>query len=283
MVGAGLSGYLGWTFGYPAIFALAALFGAFSIASVLMIPAASIDYAAARGLKEDDAGAKASGWQVLAECKPLLVLAVALGAFHLGNAAMLPLYGMAVVSNAKSNGPAFVAWTVVIAQGTMVVASLVAMRMAEKKGYWLVFLVAFIALPVRGVLASQMLVPWGVVPVQMLDGVGAGLLSVAVPGLVARILMGTGRINAGQGAIATIQGLGAAISPALGGWMAQIFGYGTAFVVLGCFALVSIGCWVAFRDLLQPACDGTRDYGSRDGMPDAHAAPLAGAARQRSD
>jgi hypothetical protein len=33
----------------------------------------------------------------------------------------------------------------------------------------------------------------------MLDGVGAGLQSVAVPGLVARILNGASRVNVGQG------------------------------------------------------------------------------------
>ncbi|MBN9248442.1 MAG: MFS transporter [Hyphomicrobium sp.] len=257
MVGAGLSGYLGWKFGFPAVFALAAVFGALSIASVLMIPAKSIDHAAARGMKEDDAEAKLSGLQILVECKPLLILAVALAAFHLGNAAMLPLYGMAVVSNAQSNGPWFVALTFIIAQGTMIVASLIAMRMAEEKGYWLVLLISFIALPIRGLIASHVLVPWGVYPVQMLDGVGAGLQSVAVPGLVARILNGTGRINAGQGAIATMQGLGAALSPVLGGWIAQIFGYEIAFVVLGSFALISVACWLGFSGLLKPACSGS--------------------------
>ena len=66
---------------------------------------------------------------------------------------------------------------------------------------------------------------WGVYPVQILDGVGAGLQSVAVPGLVARILDGTGRVNVGQGAVMTVQGLGASLSPALGGWIAQAIGY----------------------------------------------------------
>jgi len=50
----------------------------------------------------------------------------------------------------------------------------------------------------------------------VLDGVGAGLLGVAVPGLVARILSGTGHVNAGLGAVMTMQGIGAALSPALG-------------------------------------------------------------------
>lgn len=182
---------------------------------------------------------------------------MALAAFHLGNAAMLPLYGMAVVSNAQSNGPWFVALTVVVAQGTMIIASLIAMRMAEREGYWLVLFISFIALPIRGLIASQLMVPWGVYPVQLLDGVGAGLQSVAVPGLVARILNGTGRINAYQGAIATMQGLGAALSPALGGWIAQLFGYGVAFVVLGCFAIISIAVWLGFRGLLKAGCSGS--------------------------
>ena len=124
MVGAGLSGFLGWKFGYPAVFILAAVFGAVSIGSVLMIQPKSIDYAAARGLKDDRGDSKASGFRVLLECRPLLVLAAALLAFHLGNAAMLPLYGMAVVSSADANGPSFVAMTIVITQATMILAGL---------------------------------------------------------------------------------------------------------------------------------------------------------------
>ena len=51
-LGAALSGYLGWKYGFTAVFILAALFGVFSIISTLMIPADCIDNAAARGLKE---------------------------------------------------------------------------------------------------------------------------------------------------------------------------------------------------------------------------------------
>jgi len=48
----------------------------------------------------------------------------------------------------------------------------------------------------------------GSFPLQLLDGVGAGLQSVAVPGPIARILNGTGRINIGQGSVVTAQGIG---------------------------------------------------------------------------
>lgn len=51
MVGAGLSGCLGWTYGMPAIFWLAAVFGALAILSVLSIPERAIDQQAERGLQ----------------------------------------------------------------------------------------------------------------------------------------------------------------------------------------------------------------------------------------
>jgi len=255
MVGAGLSGLLGWMFGFPAVLLLAALFGVLSIISVLMIPNAAIDHDEARGLNRDgEDDGKVGGITVLLESRPLLILAAALAFFHLGNAAMLPLYGLAVVSAKQADPAGFVAITIVVAQGTMILVSLIAMRLAESRGYWLVLLISFVALPIRGVLAACVMNKWGVYPVQILDGIGAGLQSVAVPGLVARILAGTGRVNAGQGAVMTVQGLGASLSPAIGGWIAQGIGYSAMFVILGSFALGSIALWLGFAAVLKPAC-----------------------------
>jgi MFS family permease len=264
MIGAALSGYLGWKYGMPAIFFLAALFGVFAIISVLMIPERTIDHQAARGLEgkggdDSGAGGKAEGFRELLRNKPLLLLAAALACFHLGNAAMLPLYGMAVVGAGKGNAAMFTALTVVVAQAVMIVTSIVAMRMAAKSGYWLVLLISFLALPIRGLLAGSYIDQWGVWPVQALDGIGAGLQSVAIPGLVACLLNGTGRVNVGQGAVMTVQGVGASLSPAIGGWLAQILGYQIAFYVLGGFALVSVGIWLGFHAVLRPACAGTSD------------------------
>jgi MFS family permease len=257
MVGAALSGFLGWQFGFTAIFLLAAVFGIASIASVLMIPAKAIDHSAARGMKEGpDSDHKASGFKVLLECKPLLILAATLACFHLGNGGMLPLYGLAFAEKTQADAGAagFVATTIVIAQAVMIFASIVAMRMADKSGYWLVLLISFVALPIRGLIAAHYVSRWGVYPVQILDGIGAGLQSVAVPGLVARILNGTGRVNVGQGAVMTVQGVGASLSPAVGGWLAQELGYPAMFMILGSFALASIALWIPFASLLKPAC-----------------------------
>jgi MFS family permease len=258
MVGAGVSGLLGWKFGLPAIFGLAAAFGVLSIVSVLMVPRDAIDDDAARGMAEGADGGQVRGFAVLFQTRPLLVLAACLMFFHLGNGALLPLYGLAVSQAHQGNPSQLVALTIVVAQAVMIVASIVAMRLAEKSGYWLVILITFIALPIRGLVASSVITWWGIYPEQILDGVAAGLQSVAVPGLVARVLDGAGRVNVGQGAVMTVQGVGAGLSPALGGWLAQAFGFPAAFAILGSLSVGSILLWVAFAGILKPACAARR-------------------------
>lgn len=166
---------------------------------------------------------------------------------------MLPLYGMAVVSARKGNPAIFTAMTVVVAQAVMIGVSLLAMRFVASRGYWIVLLISFAALPLRGVIAGTFIEHWGVWPVQFLDGISAGLQSVAVPGLVARLLNGTGRVNVGQGVVMTAQGVGASLSPALGGWLAEDLGYSTAFYTLGCFAILSLGLWISSASVIRSA------------------------------
>ncbi|WP_204080739.1 MFS transporter [Mycobacterium riyadhense] len=262
MAGAAIAGLLGWRYGYPAVFWLAAGFGVATVVAVLAIPAGRINHHVARGeARTDQAPVKAM--RVLCQSRSLLALAGALVLFHLGNAAMLPLYGLAVVAT-HANPFTTVASTVVVAQAVMIVTSLVAMRIAQRRGYWLAILIAFTALPVRGLLAAGVITTWGVIPVQVLDGVGAGMLSVAVPGLVARILDGTGHINVGQGAIMAAQGLGAALSPLLGGEVAQHLGFPVAFLMLGGLSLGSLIIWLWFAPILRRA--GAPDPAGRHGI-----------------
>jgi predicted MFS family arabinose efflux permease len=260
VAGAALSGWLGWRFGFSAVFVVAGVFGALSIVSVLLIRRDAIDHDSARGLdassSKDDGEQKeqVSGFRVLTHCRPLLLLSVALALFHLGNAAMLPLYGLAVVGAHKGNPSAFTAQTIVVAQLVMVAAAFFATRLIRRFGYWGVILITLFALPLRGLIAALFINAWGVWPVQMLDGVGAGLQSVAVPALVVRLLQGTGRVNVGQGVVMTAQGAGAALSPALGGLLAQHFGYPTAFFVLGAVSTGSLALWLIFGAGLRKTC-----------------------------
>ncbi|WP_126941642.1 MFS transporter [Xanthomonas sp. BRIP62418] len=255
MLAAVLAGWLGWRFGFAAVFVLTAAFGVLAIAAVLLIPSAAIDHRAARGLGQADGADSLSGWRVLLTCRPLALLAITLGLFHLGNAAMLPLYGMAIVAAHAGDANALTATTIVVAQATMVVVALLAMRWIRVHGHWWVLLAAFMALPLRALVAASLIQGWGVFPVQILDGLGAGLQAVVVPALVARLLQGTGRVNVGQGAVMTVQCVGAALSPALGGWLAHAFGYRIAFLALGGIAVLAVALWAGCRGMLQAATD----------------------------
>ncbi len=63
----------------------------------------------------------------------------------------------------------------------MIPVALLAALLAQIHGYWIVFVLASVALPLRSLLAGLIVNSWVLVPVQMLDGIGAGLLGVAVP------------------------------------------------------------------------------------------------------
>ena len=149
------------------MFLLAAAFGAISVACIMMIPGDAIDNRAARG-KEDDPESQPSGFTVLVKHKPLLILALALAAFHLGNAAIIPLYGLAATAHGQANGPTFVATTIVVAQAVMILTSIVGMRAAESRNYWPVLLASFLALPVRGGLAFFLTGWWALSPCKSL-------------------------------------------------------------------------------------------------------------------
>ena len=71
---------------------------------------------------------------------------------------------------------------------------------------------------------------------------GAGIYGAIFPVIVADLMRGTGRFNAAQGAIMTAQGIGAALSTALAGFVVVSDGYSAAFLALA--AVAAVGCIV---------------------------------------
>lgn len=294
MVSAGLAGLLGSRFGLTAVFWLVMAFCAATMGTVLLLPERAIDHAAARGGPDagDDVakpgshpgmqegertgtepgGATPAGpkdkkkkkktrfWytaiRLFIDNRPLAVVAATIFLFHLGNAAILYLYGQALVAAGQGDPAGTTGLTVIIAQGTMVVVSLVTSWLAGRFGYWLAILLSYAVLPVRAAVAGSVLKSWGVWPVQILDGVGAGIQSVAIPGMLAVMMAGSGRVNVTFSIVGGVtRQTGASISHSLGGWMAQDRGYSFALYLLGIFPLISLGMWIAFYKMLRPAMD----------------------------
>lgn len=241
-----LAGIATWMVGLGGILALQVAMTVGAILAVLAIDPRAIDHVRARAAPAE--GDAPSGLATIFKDRSLLLFAVTLGCFHLANAAMLPMVGLRLA--AEGSGAQAGVWmsaSIVTAQATMVPMALLAAWIAQRHGYRPIVLAALLALPVRGFLAAGIAEPWAILPVQMLDGVGAGLLGVATPGLVARLLDGTGRFNVGLGAVMTVQGIGAALSSAFALGIVQLAGYGAAFTALAAIAVVAVPVFLMVR------------------------------------
>jgi MFS family permease len=85
--------------------------------------------------------------------------------------------------------------------------------------------------------------------VQLLDGVGAGIFGAIFPVIVADLMRNTGRFNLAQGVVITAQGIGAALSTALAGFVVVGAGYGAAFITLGAVAAIgAVICLIALPE-----------------------------------
>ncbi len=236
---AGGSAYL---FGPSVVFYLLAAMSLASVVSVLWIPEATIDHDLARGLHDaddaDKARAQPSGLGVLMSCRPLLVFALCAMLFHLSNAAMLPLVGQKLALQDKNLGTSLMSACIVAAQGVMVPVAMLTGAKADSWGHKRFFLAALAILPLRGALYTFSDNPAWLVGVQLLDGIGAGIYGAILPVIVADLMRNTGRFNVAQGAVATAQGIGAALSTALAGIVVVKAGYSAAFLALGAVAAV---------------------------------------------
>jgi MFS family permease len=156
--------------------------------------------------------------------------------FHLANAAMLPLVGSAMAMRSSQWATALVAASIVVPQLIVALISPRVGQLAQTLGRRPIFLCVFAALVLRGALLGITSDPYLIVAVQMLDGIAAAGMGIIVPLILADITRGTGRFNLAQGVVGTGAGVGAALSTAAAGYLADGFGMGTAFLGLAALA-----------------------------------------------
>ncbi|WP_105621307.1 MFS transporter [Cronobacter malonaticus] len=245
MVAAVLAGVAMWLWGIGAVFILMTGMAFFTALCVLAIRERDIDHDVARGLEEGDSAHAVPQLSVLLRNPVLITTGLTLLLFHLGNAALLPMLSMRVAATGSSlwSPGLYAAATVVISQCVMIPVALFTSAQAQRHGYRRLILIALIVLPVRAALAASFAGSLSVIPVQILDGVAAGILGVAVPGYIVNALRGSGHVNAGQSVIMLMQGAGAAFSPALAGTIVAHSSWRMAFAALGVVALGALIVW----------------------------------------
>jgi MFS family permease len=234
---------VGYAFSQRAVFLLVPVFAILASIAVLSIPGKAIDYNRARDLDGDHdaaaAAAKPASYGILFKSRPLVIFGLCVMLFHLANAALLPLVGQKLAAAYPEAATAMMSACIVAAQAVMLPIALLVGRTADSWGRKPLFLAGFAILPIRAVLYTLSDNSFWLVGVQVLDGVGAGIFGALTPLVIADIMRGTGRYNLAQGAIATVQGIGASLSGLAAGVIVDHFGYSAAFLSAGAAAAVA--------------------------------------------
>lgn len=238
-----------WIWGTGSVFLLMTTMAVCAVLRTLAINKNDIDHDVARGIEKHEGPTVSVSVLALIKRPELALTGLTLLLFHLANAAQLPMLSMQVASSPTESlfSPGtYAALTVAISQAVMIPVALLTARYASRYGYARLVVIALIVLPFRAAIASFWSNEFVLFPVQALDGVAAGILGVAVPGLIASLFNGSGHINAALGLVMLLQGLGASFSPALAGAIVSHTSWSFAYLILAGIALCAVFIWIIF-------------------------------------
>ncbi len=189
-------------------------------------------------------------WRALLGLRGLILLALIVLIYQAASSAMLPF--LAEARSAAGSDPSITTGVMcVVSRGFMIPAALLAPRLARRRGYSGVMTIVLAVVAIRAVLA-YFAHNWAlVILVEALEGLSVGMALVAIPVLNAEIMVGTGRTSAALGLVLTTFGAGATISPLIGGFVADRFGFGGSFIAYAGVAVLGIVVWIGGRRLIR--------------------------------
>jgi MFS family permease len=230
-------------FGPMSVFYAVMVVSTLAAGSVFLMRENEIDESRASGTA--DGGGKGAGLRELLSDRRVIVLLAATACFHLANAPVMPFVGAYIKKLGGTDVQ--VAAVVLVAQSVMIPVALAAGWLCDRWGRKWVFAIGFIALPVRIFLYSLTQNPWGLVALQTLDGIGAGIYGVVIVAMCADLTRGKGGFNALSGMIATALAIGGVVGPLGAGFLAEHLGYNGFFYV---FAGIAAAAAVLFLALM---------------------------------
>ena len=247
-----LIGVVGLYTGNAGVFYCLLALALLCVASALSIRRVDIDHPKEIG-NETVGGKTREGLGAMFRNQPFLIFLLAAFVFHFANAAMLPLVGQEISQGKARSASLYMSACIVIAQLVMVpVTYWSAMRV--RKGRKALLLVAFIVLPVRGMLYTLSTNAVYMVSVQLLDGVAAGIFGVVSILVVADLTGDSGKASLAQGMLATAVGLGASLSNLVTGYVVEAAGFRVGFLGLSTLAVAALLLlWMAMPETLKEA------------------------------
>ncbi|WP_155836917.1 MFS transporter [Paraburkholderia mimosarum] len=261
-VAAGLMGLCGEYFSPRSVFWLTAALALPALVALAMIEYDQNAPYARPAPKPGKAGTAAAGAGAPRETifdllrdRRMLIFAACVVLFHLSNAAMLNLAAGEVTAGMGDNVQLVIAACIIVPQAIVALMSPWVGRTAQAWGRRPVLILGFCALPLRALLFAAVGNPYFLVPVQMLDGLSAAVFGVMLPLIAADVAGGKGRYNLCIGLFGLSAGIGATLSTALAGFIADHFGNTVSFLSLasaGAAAVLMV--WLAMpetRDALE--------------------------------
>jgi predicted MFS family arabinose efflux permease len=238
-------GACGYFLSPRAVFFVTAMLLVPALLALVMISSQEIDHERAHGgSPEYRPGRLPTQLMRLARTRSLMVFAGCVMLFHLANAAMLPLMGSVLTTRSSQWATVLIAACIVGPQLLVAIFSPWVGRRAQAWGRRPLLLIAFAALPIRGLFFATVTNPYVLVAVQLLDGVTAAVLAVMVPLVIADLTRGTGHFNLGQGIVGTAVGIGASLSTTYAGYLSDQFGSPIAFFGLTAVAMLGfVAMW----------------------------------------
>lgn len=230
------TGWIGHRHGPHAMFWFACAMAVPTIAAALAIRHREIDPLLARGGDAGGPALPAAPWWG----RPLVTLLCCAFLFHLANAAMLTLVAQQIGRAEHADAPLWLSAGVVITQLVTIPIGLAVGRWAPRLSRKPLFLIAFGVLPLRGLLYLVVHSPTGLMALQVLDGIGAGIFGVMLTLMVSDLTRGSGHFNLALGLGAVAVGSGAALSNLVAGLVAQSAGFATSFLVLAGVAAAAL-------------------------------------------
>jgi predicted MFS family arabinose efflux permease len=240
VVSALLIALVSYKFGFRDIFVTAALFTIPSLICLFSIDGSQIDFARSRGSSSDGKDSKAEGVLSLLKDHSLLFFLLAVFLFHLSNAAMLPQLGEMLARGKLQNAAPLMSACIIVTQLVIAITAAWVGKRAMEKGRKQLLVIGFGVLPIRGILYTLTHATAALIGIQLLDGIANSIFVIVSILVIKDLTQGTGRFNLAAGALATMVGIGAALSNAMGGLLIQHFSYNVSFLGLAATGLVAV-------------------------------------------
>jgi MFS family permease len=264
-IAAGLMGLFGEYFSSRAVFWLTAALAMPALIALSMVQNTGTVDATPQAKPTPDADEKRESLRELLRDKRMLIFAACIVLFHLSNAAMLNLAAGEVTAGMGDNVQLVIAACIIVPQAIVAMMSPWVGRSAQRWGRRPILLFGFAALPVRALLFAGISSPYLLVPVQMLDGLSAAVFGVMLPLIAADVAGGKGRYNLCIGLFGLAAGIGATLSTAAAGFIADRFSNTVSFFGLAAAgALAVLLVWAA-----MPETRESETVPQPEGVPEA--------------